>query len=250
MERLFADENMKGLTALERAMIRGELPILPSDPKTAEPFWDDRDAEIDVIQSHITTHDYAKPTTKLADMRMIDQSLRRLWSSDQTERHFQNKTELETFKKGISERVMKVDNFNTEEIKSMLEGRGWFRDDKDGEGASNAAWLIAQHADNDPEFQQEALKLIEAELGAPGVSKRNYAYLYDRVQMRFNDYETIETRLQRYGTQGRCSGPGTWEPLSLEDPENVDKRRAEVGLGPMAEYKLRFKSMCKEDQRR
>jgi len=131
----------------------------------------------------------------------------------------------------------------------MLKGRGWFRDDNDGEGASDRGWIIAQHADRDPEFQQEALKLIEAELGAPSVSKSNYAYLYDRVQMRFNDYDSIEKRLQRYGTQGRCTGPGTWEPLPMEDPDNIDARRAEVGLGPIKDYKARFKSICKEDQR-
>jgi len=249
MGYLFSDENVKELSSLEMAMIRREMSILPSDPKTAEAFWAARDAEIEAVVSHVSKHNYGKAATKLADMRMIDQSLRRLWSTDESDKHFENETEIKVFKKGISQRVMKVDSFNTAEIKTMLKGRGWFRDDNDGEGASDRGWIIAQHADRDPEFQQEALKLIEAELGAPGVSKSNYAYLYDRVQMRFNDYDSIEKRLQRYGTQGRCTGPGTWEPLPMEDPDNIDARRAEVGLGPIKDYKARFKSICKEDQR-
>lgn len=131
----------------------------------------------------------------------------------------------------------------------MLDGRGWFRDDKDGQGAANDAWLIAQHADRNPDFQEKALKLIEAELEAPGVSKSNYAYLYDRVQMRFMNGDNLEKRLQRYGTQGRCTGPGTWEPFPVEEPDRIDKVRAEVGLGTIEAYKSRFKNICTEDQR-
>lgn len=249
MERLFTKQRLEGISPLDMALLRGEMSILPSDSKSSEAFWEERDKEIEAILSHVSTHDYGNAATKLGDMRMIDQSLRRLWSGNDADTHFENETEREAFKKGIPQRVMKVDSFNTAEIKSMLEGRGWFRDDKDGESAASYAWLIAQHADRDPGFQQEALKLIEAELGAPGVSKSNYAYLYDRVQMRFNDYDSVENRLQRYGTQGRCTGPGTWEPLPMEDPENIDERRADVGLGSIKDYKARFKSICKEDQR-
>jgi len=131
----------------------------------------------------------------------------------------------------------------------MLEGRGWFRDDKDGSGAANDAWLIAQHADLDPDFQAKALTMIEAEFDAPGVSKRNYAYLYDRVQMRFSDDAATERKLQRYGTQGRCTGPGTWEPFPIEEPDRIDEVRADVGLGTMEAYKSRFKTICTKDQR-
>jgi len=180
---------------------------------------------------------------------MIDQNLRKLWSLPPENSHFETQEEFENFRKGVSERVTKVDEFNTAEIQKMLKGRGWFRDDKDGEGAGRYGWLIAQHADRNPTFQQAALKLMKAELGAPGVSKSNYAYLYDRVQMRFMDSDGLDERIQRYGTQGRCTGPGTWEPLPMEDPENIDVRRAEVGLGPIAEYKVRFKTLCTKDER-
>jgi hypothetical protein len=50
---------------------------------------------------------------------------------------------------------------------------------------------------------------------------------------------------QRYGTQGQCVGAGQWEPLPIEDEKNVDKRRKEVGLPTMAEYKQNFKEICK-----
>ena len=182
-------------------------------------------------------------------MTNIDQSLRKLWSSPDAQSHFDNPGELEEFKAGISSRIVTVDEFNTSELEKMLQGRGWFRDDLDGEGAAHKAWLIAQHADRNPEFQIKALALIEAEFGSPGVSKSNYAYLYDRVQMRFTDGLDASKRIQRYGTQGRCIGKGLWEPFPVEDPERIDEVRADVGLGTMAEYKSRFKTLCHEDQR-
>ena len=85
----------------------------------------------------------------------------------------------------------------------MLEGRNWFRDDEDGAGAAGIAWLIAQHADRNPEFQKEVLVRIEKALGDPGVSASNYAYLYDRVGAGFGAGKSDEERLQKYGTQGR-----------------------------------------------
>ena len=49
---------------------------------------------------------------------------------------------------------------------------------------------------------------------------------------------------QRYGTQGHCTGAGTWEPWPCEDPARLDERRASVGLEPEAAYIARFKDIC------
>jgi len=249
MAKIFTPENMESLTSLERAQMRGGESLLVSDPKTAEAFWKLRDEEISAVITFIQTHTFSTTADKLDHMTDIDQSLRRLWGRANAEKHFESEAEYEAFKANISSRVVKVDEFNTSELKKMLEGRGWFRDDLDGGGAANDAWLIAQHADRNPDFQVKALRLIESELGAPGVSKSNYAYLYDRVQMRMVDGIDIAKRVQRYGTQGRCTGPGTWEPFTVEAPDRIDEIRAEMNLGTMAEYQARFKDICKTDQR-
>ena len=249
LKQIFSDEATSNLTPLARAKMRSDESFLPFDPNTADEFWQERDAEISAMTNFIQSHDFSYAADKLGYMTDIDQSLRKLWSGSKADEHFSTPEEFELFKKGISERVIKVDAFNTAELKKMLEGRAWFNDNVDGRGAANDAWLIAQHADQNPDFQITALKLIEADLDAPGVSKANYAYLYDRVQMRFDDSAKTSEKIQRYGTQGRCTGPGTWEPFPVESPDRIDEVRAEVGLGTMAEYKLRFKNICKEDQR-
>jgi len=249
LARIFTFEAAKNITSLEKAKMRGDQSFLPFDPKTTEDFWTERDEEISSMIEFIRTNEFSTPAEKLGYMTDIDQSLRKFWNSSDAEAHFGNDEQYQSFKTGISKRVIEIDEFNTAELQKMLKGRGWFRDDLDGRGAANDAWLIAQHADRNPEFQDEALILIEAELDAPGVSKSNYAYLYDRVQMRFGDEEQRGKKLQRYATQGRCTGPGTWEPHPVEDPENIDKVRAEVGLGTLADYKARFENICGEDRR-
>ena len=249
LAQIFTEENVGTLSPLDRAKMRGDQSFLPFDPKIAEVFWEERDKETDAMMTFIQTHDFETPAEKLGYMTDIDQALRKFFHETDAKAHFTDEDEYEAFKAGISTRFTQIDEFNTAELQKMLEGRGWFRDDIDGSGAAFDAWLIAQHADRNPEFQEEALGLIEAELDAPGVSKSNYAYLYDRVQMRFGDEEQYGKKLQRYATQGRCTGPGTWEPHPVEDPENIDAIRAEVGLGTLAEYKTRFKTMCTEDQR-
>ena len=252
LSEIFTDEAIAALTPLERAQLRGDQAFLPTDPKTEELFWDHRNRELSAMIAYIGSHEYATPADKLGDMTDIDQSMRKVWQEAESAAHFENPDQHRAFRENIGKRmgdsVVNVDEFNTAELQNMLKGRGWFRDDIDGQGAAHDAWLIAQHADRNPNFQQEALKLIEAELGAPGVSKSNYAYLYDRVQMRFGDRDNAQA-LQRYATQGRCTGPGTWEPLPFENPDKIDATRAEVGLGSLAEYKARFKTLCTEDQR-
>lgn len=134
--------------------------------------------------------------------------------------------------------ICTADRSNREWLKGVIAERGWFRISRDGAQADNAAWLIAQHADHDPAFQQEVLTLLEKELAARDTSPTNYAYLYDRVAVNTG-------KLQRYGTQGRCSGPGDWRPAPVEgDP--VARWRQEFDLDwPMADYIVRMSSLCR-----
>ena len=64
-------------------------------------------------------------------------------------------------------------------------------------------------------------------LATGGVSKKNYAYLWDRVAVNHD-------REQRYGTQPDwdCKD-GKLELRPVEDPDNLDARRTEMGLGPV-----------------
>lgn len=118
-----------------------------------------------------------------------------------------------------------IDPKHTARMKEIVEQIGWPTISKVGEKASTDAWILVQHADRDIEFQKYCLSLMKQE-SVGEVSLHDIAYLEDRVRVNSG-------QPQLYGTQFR------WEnnkPLqNIEDPENVDQRRAEMGLKTLAE---------------
>lgn len=130
-----------------------------------------------------------------------------------------------------------VDQANTAWLKGQLNEIGWFTISRFGKEADAAAWLLVQHADQDRAFQGEVLAKLESLTATGETDKRNYAYLFDRVAQ-------ARGGPQRYGTQGRCVGPGAWEPFPVEAPDQLDARRTSIGLMTEAEYKAFFKNIC------
>ena len=130
-----------------------------------------------------------------------------------------------------------IDEDNTRWLQQQIRTRGWFRRKADGRDADNAAFLLVQHADGNKAFQKEVLRMLEPLLKAGDVRPQNYALLFDRVAVG-------EKRPQRYGSQGNCTGPGTWAEFAVEAPASLDQRRAQMSLEPMAAYRKRFKAAC------
>lgn len=120
-----------------------------------------------------------------------------------------------------------VDKQNTARLKELVDNVGWPTIAKVGQQASQAAWLLAQHADHDPVFQQYCLDLMkQAEPGQ--VTPANIAYLEDRVRVNTG-------KPQLYGTQFYKEGE-TFGPRPIEDEERIEERRAAVGLEPYSAY--------------
>ena len=120
------------------------------------------------------------------------------------------------------------DRANTAWLKQVVEKEGWPKRSVVGEAAAFQAWLLVQHADADPAFQLQALRLMEPLLASGEASERNYAYLYDRVMLKI-------AGKQRYGTQAMCRG-GKRGLQPLEDEAAVERLRREAGLETVAEY--------------
>jgi hypothetical protein len=128
----------------------------------------------------------------------------------------------------ISYNVTREDAKNTTVLKDLVAKNGWPTIQRVGARASDAAWLLVQHADQDPAFQLKALQLMAPLVASGGVDRRNYAYLYDRVMLKLNGK-------QRYATQVTCTD-GKRVPQPLEEPGRVGLLREEVGLEPVADY--------------
>ena len=125
--------------------------------------------------------------------------------------------------------VGEADERNTARMKQIIEEHGWPGRTLVGEDGANAAWLLVQHADADPTFQEQCLDLMAA-AGGDEVRPMDLAYLTDRVRVNTG-------RPQVYGTQFWTDEAGRFGPRPVEDEARVDERRASVGLGTLDEYR-------------
>jgi hypothetical protein len=135
--------------------------------------------------------------------------------------------ELKTENENLAQTALKVDEANTKRLAEIVEQHGWPTNTLVGKDGANAAWLLVQHADRDRQFQRKCLDLM-TKLPKQEMSQRDLAYLTDRVLL-------AEGKKQLYGTQMHAAD-GKWAPRPLADPENVDQRRADHGLEPLADY--------------
>jgi hypothetical protein len=212
------------------------------------------DEELASFDQHVSLlrQEFAKKPAAPLDKEWVKAKLQHMVEIDQYVRQPSDIPELRKFSdeeryeysQRHSERFLAIDRQNTADLKELLKIYPWFTISEFGTEASQYAWLLVQHADLDAPFQRQVLAILEPLAAKGETNPKNYAYLYDRVASSFQN--PAERKLQRYGTQGECSGPGTWDPLPVQDPDKLDERRAAVGLPPMAEYKKMFVDVCHE----
>ena len=179
--------------------------------------------------------------SKISHMYEVDQYFYKRYRNVPIE-HGYTSEERQYFKKALEELHNEINVTNTNDIKSLLQIYPWFRISEFGEDIDEKAWLLVQHADDDPEFQKSILVVLENLVKINETNPTNFAYLFDRVAASWAD--PSKRILQRYGTQGACVGVNNWEPIPLEDPANLNVRRASVGLDSIEEYKSLMNGYC------
>lgn len=122
-----------------------------------------------------------------------------------------------------------VDVTNTDRLREIVERYGWPGRSLVGEEGAQHAWLLAQHADKQLDFQRRALELLTDAVDQGEATPRQLAYLTDRVRMN-------EGREQLYGTQLAGVQDSGVVPWPVENSDELDARRAAVGLEPFSEY--------------
>jgi hypothetical protein len=124
-----------------------------------------------------------------------------------------------------------VDRDNTAWLMATIDRHGWPGRALVGDTGAEHAWLLAQHADHDPDFQQHCLDLLTDAVARGDASPINLAYLTDRVR-RANDQP------QLYGTQYEPAPDGGWQPQPIQDADHVNERRAAIGMNPIEDDEL------------
>ncbi len=140
------------------------------------------------------------------------------WDSDEMKAHW----------KIINEK----DSLNLIKIKKILDDRGWLGPDIIGDEGNTTLFLVIQHSDI--ETQEKYLPLMREAVKKGNALASDLALLEDRVAI-FNGEKQI------YGSQiGFDQETGEYYVLPLIDPENVNKRRTEVGLESIQNYILNW----------
>ena len=125
-------------------------------------------------------------------------------------------------------KISENDSLNLIKVKSILEKYGWLGTDVIGDRGTTTLFLVIQHSDQ--VTQEKYLPIMREAVQRGNARRSSLALLEDRVALK-------QGKRQIYGSQ--IGGDGVTQSyyvLPLEDPDNVDKRRAEVGLGLLSDY--------------
>jgi hypothetical protein len=113
-------------------------------------------------------------------------------------------------------------------VNKILDERGWLGEEIIGHYGNMALFLVIQHSNL--ETQEKYLSMIREAVKKGSADPANLALLEDRVALR-------QGKKQIYGTQlayDETTGESYVQPL--EDPDNVDNRRAAIGLEKLQDY--------------
>lgn len=121
--------------------------------------------------------------------------------------------------------------------KSIYEKYGYPTRQLVGADATHHFFVLIQHADSDPQFQVAMLPVLDKQSKKGNVDRKDYAYLYDRVQRNTGGKQLYGTQLS-YDKTGNLfdSNNRIIFPADLADPQHVDERRKEIGLEPLEQY--------------
>lgn len=128
--------------------------------------------------------------------------------------------------------IAKKDSSNVRKVKAILDKYGWLGKDVVGAPGNATLFLVIQHADQ--ATQEKYLPMMREAVKNGKAPASSLALLEDRVALK-------QGKKQIYGSQiAQNPKTGVYYIRPLEDPKNVDKRRAEVQLPPLSEYVERW----------
>ncbi len=129
---------------------------------------------------------------------------------------------------------------NAQILDKIISEIGFPTKEKVGEKASEAAWLVVQHAISQPKFLKKCARLLFLHYKDQKAIKIQLAYLTDRIAF-------FEGRPQLYGTQFDWNQEGILVPAAIQDSGLVNSLRAAIGLNSLEEQTKIIQNQAKRD---
>jgi len=183
------------------------------------------------------THRTHRTNTPSGRMPRLRQELLKRVSEDQRIRNEFIKKGIDHPDQALLAQMNRFDAINTARLKVIIKQHGWPGPKLIGRDGTDAFFLLAQHAD--PAFQKKVLPLVQKAYRGSVLTGQNYALFTDRVLVQSGKPQIYGTAAKPFN-QWNGKEP-VFEPI--ENEANVDRRRAEVGLMPLSEYREFLKQL-------
>jgi hypothetical protein len=133
-----------------------------------------------------------------------------------------------------------IDKENQQKVISIIENCGFPTLEEHGLKSVEATFLVIQHAGKS--LREKYFPQIKRSADKGDLQWSKVALMEDRMLMDRGEK-------QKYGSQViKVNGSDKWILYPIQDPENVNKIRAKVGLGPIEEYLSNFDIEYKIDK--
>ena len=174
--------------------------------------------------------------TNFPDNSAKDSLIKELFVIDDNDQKYRNQLDEVRTKYGGDATEMKdliklmteADSIDLIKVTAILDKYGWLGPGVIGGECNTTLFMVIQHSDL--KVQEKYLPMMRRAVKNGQAKANSLALLEDRVALR-------QGKKQTYGSQV------SWNMITnrayvapLADPDNVDKRRAEVGLPPLAGY--------------
>lgn len=155
---------------------------------------------------------------------------------DELDQRYRNQIDFIETKYGRESKELQVlfkdmhlsDSTNLIQVESIIKKYGWLGSEKIGSQANTTLFMVIQHSNQ--LTQEKYLPVIREAVKNGKAKAKSLALLEDRIALH-------QGKMQSYGSQIFWSKANNrYFILPLADPDNVDKRRAEVGLQSLSEY--------------
>ncbi len=122
-----------------------------------------------------------------------------------------------------------VNRLHKKVLDSVLNRYGYPGYDLIGEAGESNFWVMVQHCDFDPDFQEAVLAQLKSQIAIKNANPSHFGLLTDRVRKN-------RGKPQLYGTQVDYNDKGQAYIKSLENRTEVNTRRKELGMELLEEY--------------
>ena len=127
-----------------------------------------------------------------------------------------------------SNKLISINNEHLNTVRRIISDFGLPTITNSSHDAYKAVVLVALHS-GDVGFLENILQELKM-ANSSSIEKRDIAYVTDKMRV-------IQNQPQLYGTQYKISANGDMHYIEIEDPENLERRRVELGMESFEEYK-------------